>query len=135
MRITKVVREHMEEVLSAKRLEANKKERAEYEARRKDCTTELSRLLDSIQDEALGILCKYNMDEEIKCWGSMAEAVKSIFEFKPQYIKNEAEEVVYNASARNRKAFQDEEIKRIELEAALGANKDEFMAMLAAVTF
>lgn len=56
MRITKVVREHMVQVIGAKRLEANKKERTEYEARRKSCEEELDKLLGSIAEDAFAIL-------------------------------------------------------------------------------
>lgn len=135
MRITKVVREHMEQVIGAKRLEANKEERAEYEARRKNCQEELGKLLNSISDDAFSILRKYGMDEEVKLWGDKRCAFEAIFDFKPQYIKNEAEEDIFNANARSRKATQDAEIKRIELEAALGADREAFMAMLEAVSF
>lgn len=46
MKITKVIREYMEEVLNAKRNEANKKACANYDARRKACIH--SRLLSEI---------------------------------------------------------------------------------------
>lgn len=135
MRITKVVREHMESVLGAKRLEANKKERAEYEARRENCRKELDRLLNEISDDVFDILQKYGMDEEVKVWGRNCSAPEAIFNFRPEYITNAFEEDIFNTNARSRKATQDAEIKRIELEAALGADKKAFMAMLEAVTF
>lgn len=135
MRITKVVREHMEQVIGAKRLEANKKERAEYEARRKSCEEELDKLLNSIAEDAFDILRKYGMDDEVKIWGDKRYAFEAIFDFKPQYIANASEEEIFNINARSRKATQDAEIKRIELEAALGADREAFMAMLEAVTF
>ena len=135
MRITKVVREHMEQVIGAKRLEANKKERAEYDARRKSCREELDKLLNSINEDVLDILRKYDMDEETMYYGRKRSAPEAIFQFYDQYITNASEEEIYNTNARSRKATQDAEIKRIELEAALGADKEAFMAMLEAVTF
>lgn len=135
MRITKVVREHMEEVLNAKRSEANKEERAEYEARREKCRKELERILNDISDDVFDILRKYGMDEEVKVWGHNHCAPEAIFDFKPQYITNASEEEIFNINARSRKATQDKEMKRIELEAALGADREAFMAMLEAVTF
>ena len=135
MRITKVVREHMESVLGAKRLEANKKERAEYDARRKSCKEELDKLLNSITEDALDILRKYGMDEEVVRYGRKGSAPEAIFQFYDQYITNASEEEIFNTNARSRKATQDAEIKRIELEAALGADREAFMAMLEAVTF
>lgn len=135
MRITKVVREHMESVLGAKRLEANKKERAEYDARRKSCKEELDKLLNSITEDTLDILRKYGMDEEVVRYGREGSAPKAIFQFYDQYIRNASEEEIFNTNALSRKATQDAEIKRIELEAALGADREAFMAMLEAVTF
>lgn len=139
MRITKVIREYMEEymeeVLTKKRLEANNNERAEYDARCKDCEEELEKLLNTIHEEASRILRKYDMDEETTAFGSKQDAFNAIFSFRPQYIENAEEEKVFEANAHKRYETQKEEMKRIELEAALGADKDAFMAMLEAVTF
>ena len=135
MRITKVIRDYMEEVLSKKRLEANNNERAEYDARREKCKEELQKLLITINEDALHILRKYGMDEEVKVYGNMKSAPEAIFGFNPLYIKNAEEEKVFETNAHNRYETQKEEMKRIELEAALGADKDAFMAMLEAVTF
>lgn len=135
MRITKVIRDYMGEVLSKKRLEANNKEKAEYDARREECKEELGKLLTSINEDALRILRKYGMDEEVKCYGNMKNAPEAIFSFNPLYIKNAEEEKVFETNAHNRYETQKEEMKRIELEAALGADKEAFMAMLEAVTF
>ena len=135
MRITKVIRDYMGEVLSKKRLEANNNERAEYDARREKCKEELGKLLTSINEDAIRILRKYGMDEEVKAYGNMKSAPEAIFNFNPLYIKNAEEEKAFNDNADKRYATQKEEMKRIELEAALGADKDAFMAMLEAVTF
>ena len=135
MRITKVIREYMEDVLTKKRLEANNNERAEYDARREECKEELQKLLNTIHDEAYRILRKYGMSERTLIYGCETDAFKAIFDFKPQYIKNIEEEKAFSDNAASRYATQKEEMKRIELEAALGANKDAFMAMLEAVTF
>lgn len=135
MRITKVIREYMEEVLTKKRLETNNNERAEYDARREKCREELGKLLTSINEDALHILRKYGMDAEVKVYGNMKNAPEAIFSFSPSYIKNAEEEKTFNDNASKRYATQKEEMKRIELEAALGADKDAFMAMLEAVTF
>ena len=135
MRITKVIRDYMGEVLSKKRLEANNNERAEYDARREKCKEELGKLLTSINEDALHILRKYGMDGEVKVYGNMKSAPEAIFNFNPMYVKNAEEEKAFETNAHNRYETQKEEMKRIELEAALGADKDAFMAMLEAVTF
>lgn len=135
MRITKVIRDYMGEVLSKKRLKANDNERAEYDARRKECKEELKKLLTSINEDALRILLKYGMDGEIKVYGNIKSTPEAIFDFNPVYVKNAEDEKVFETNARNRYETQKEEMKRIELEAALGADKDAFMAMLEAVTF
>lgn len=135
MRITKVIRDYMGEVLSKKRMEANNNERADYDTRRKDCGEELGELLNTIHEETSRILRKYNMDEETFAFGSKQDAFKAIFSFRPQYIMNAEEEKTFSNNAQKRYATQKEELKRIELEAALGADKDAFMAMLEAITF
>lgn len=135
MRITKVIRDYMGEVLSKKRLEANNNERAEYDARREKCKEELQKLLITINEDAFHILRKYGMDEEVKVYGNMKSTPEAIFSFNPLYVKNAEEEKAFETSAHNRYETQKEEMKRIELEAALGADKDAFMAMLEAVTF
>ncbi len=135
MRITKVIRDYMGEVLSKKRLEVNNNERAEYDARRKECKEELGKLLTTINEDAIRILRKYGMDEEVKVYGDMKSTPEAIFDFNPLYVKNAGEEKVFETNAHNRYETQKEEMKRIELEAALGADKDAFMAMLEAVTF
>ena len=135
MRITKVIREYMEEVLSKKRLEANNNERAEYDARREKCREELGKLQNTINEDALSILRKYGMDTEVKVYGNMKNTPEAIFNFNPIYVKNAEEEKVFETNATKRYETQKEEMKRIELEAALGADKDAFMAMLEAVIF
>lgn len=135
MRITKVIRDYMGEVLSKKRLEANNNERAEYDARREKCKEELQKLLITINEDAFHILRKYGMDEEVKVYGNIKSTPKAVFNFNPLYVKNAEEEKIFETNAHNRYETQKEEMKRIELEAALGADKDAFMAMLEAVTF
>ena len=135
MRITKVIRDYMEEVLSKKRLEANNNERAEYDARREKCKEELQKLLITINEDAFHILRKYGMDEEVKVYGNIKSTPEAVFNFNPLYVKNAEEEKIFETNAHNRYETQKEEMKRIELEAALGADKDAFMAMLEAVTF
>ena len=135
MRITKVIRDYMGEVLSKKRLEANNNERAEYDARREKCKGELQKLLTTINEDTLRILRKYGMDEEVNAYGNMKNTPETVFSFNPLYIKNAKEEKAFETSANKRYETQKEEMKRIELEAALGADKDAFMAMLEAVTF
>ena len=135
MRITKVIREYMEEVLTKKRLEANKNERAVYDTRREKCKEELQKLLTSINEDALHILRKYGMDTEVKVYGDMKDTTEAVFNFVSTYVKNTEEEKAFETGAHDRYMTQKDEMKRIELEAALGADKDAFMAMLEAVTF
>ena len=75
------------------------------------------------------------MDEEVKVYGNIKSTPEAVFNFNPLYVKNAEEEKIFETNAHNRYETQKEEMKRIELEAALGADKDAFMAMLEAVTF
>lgn len=64
MKITKIIREFMEETLSEKRVAANKAARADYDARRKACMEEIEVLRESMREPVENILRKYDMDME-----------------------------------------------------------------------
>lgn len=91
MKITKVIREFMEETLSAKRLEANNKARADYDARRKACIEELKALRESIREPVENILRKYNMDTEYKWCPYVRQAFDEVWKMNENRIQNEIE--------------------------------------------
>lgn len=133
MKITKVIREYMEETLSAKRLEANKKGRADYDARRKACLEELETLRESMRESVENILRKYDMDMEYKWCSTMHPMFNEVWEMNKNYIQNQTELTAISEKERERMETQKTAIRDIELEMALGGDKAKFMEMLANV--
>ena len=129
MKITKVIREYMEETLSAKRLEANKKSRADYDARRKACIEEIEALRESMREPIENILRKYGMDME---YGS--DIPKPMFDeiwyMHDSSIQNQTELTAIRKKEQGRMETQKTAIRNIELEMALGGDKAKFMEML-----
>ena len=130
MKMTKVIREYMEEVLSAKRLEVNKEARADYDARRNACIEELKALRESMREPVENILRKYDMDMEYKWCSDMHPMFNEVWEMNYGRIQYQTDLAIIRhketKSAENqRKAMND-----IELEMALGGDKEKFMEML-----
>lgn len=130
MKITKTIREFMEETLSEKRAAANKEARADYDARRKACIEEIEALRESVREPVENILRKYNMDTEYtQCYDpkSMFDEVWYMHDGSIRN-KNELDSILTNE--RNRMETQKKAMRDIELEMALGGNKEKFMEML-----
>ena len=132
MKITKVIREYMEETLSAKRLKANKETRADYDARRKACIDELEALRESMREPIENILRKYGMDMEYGSYkpGPMFD---EIWYMHDSSIQNQTELTAIREKERGRMETQKKAIRDIELEMALGGDKAKFMEMLSNV--
>lgn len=133
MKMTKVIREYMEETLSAKRLEANKKGRADYDARRKACLEELEALRESMREPVENILRKYDMDMEYKWYSDVRQTFDDVWKMNKNYIQNQTELTAISEKERERMETQKTAIRDIELEMALGGDKAKFMEMLSNV--
>lgn len=133
MKMTKVIREYMEETLSAKRVEMNKKARADYDARRKACIDELNALRESMREPVENILRKYDMDMEYKWCSSMYSMFNSVWDMNESRIQNQNELTVIRDKETKRAENQRKAMHDIELEMALGGDKAKFMEMLANV--
>lgn len=130
MKITKVIREYMEETLSAKRLEANKKARADYDARREACIDELKALRESIREPVENILRKYDMDTEYKWCSNVNPMFDEVWEMNEGRIQNQDELAIIRNKETERAVNQRKAMHDIELEMALGGDKAKFMEML-----
>lgn len=132
MKMTKVIREYMEETLSAKRVEMNKEARADYDARRKACVDELEALRESMREPIENILRKYGMDMEYGSYnpGPMFD---EIWYMHDSSIQNQTELTAIREKERRRMETQKKAMRDIELEMALGGDKAKFMEMLANV--
>ena len=132
MKMTKVIREYMEETLSAKRVEMNKEARADYDARRQACIDELEALRESMREPVENILRKYGMDMEYGSYkpGPMFD---EIWYMHDSSIQNQTELTAIREKERGRMETQKKAMRDIELEMALGGDKAKFMEMLANV--
>ena len=133
MKMTKVIREYMDETLSAKRVEMNKKARADYDARRKACIDELKALRESMREPIENILRKYDMDMEYKWYYDMHPTFNEVWDMNENRIQNQNELTVIRDKETKREENQRKAMHDIELEMALGGDKAKFMEMLANV--
>ena len=132
MKMTKVIREYMEETLSAKRVEMNKEARADYDARRKACIDELEALRESMREPVEKILRKYDMDMEYGSYNPKP-MFDEIWYMHDSSIQKQTELTAIREKERGRMETQKKAMRDIELEMALGGDKAKFMEMLANV--
>lgn len=135
MKITKVIREYMEETLSAKRLEADKKARADYDARRKACIKEIETLRESQRGLIENILRKHGMDTEFARSYYPKSMFEEVWDMHDSNIQNQTELDAIRKKERDRMETQKRAIRDIELEMALGGDKAKFMGMLENIRF
>ena len=137
MKFTKVIRSFMEKTLSEKRYAANKAdpETQAYLNRKQHAVDEIRAIVDRARKEAQEVLNCYGMDMEVRRYGEKEEASKSVIQFFDQYVKNEKEVKAQNEREGARYKHQADIMEQIELDCALGADKESFMAMLNSATF
>lgn len=137
MKFNKVIREYMEKVLNEKRTIADKAdpETLAYLNRKQHAENEIQAIVDRARKEAQEVLDRYGMDMEVRTFGSMEDASKAIISFHNQYVKSEKEFKAQNEREGARYKHQASIMEQIELDCALGADKESFMAMLNSATF
>lgn len=126
MKITKIIREFMEETLSEKRVAANKAARADYDARRKACMEEIEVLRESMREPVENILRKYDMDMEY----ARKPMFDEVWYVCNSNIQNQKELAIIRKKETERAETVKKAIHDIELEMALGGNKERFIEML-----
>ena len=137
MKFTKVIRSYMEKTLNEKRCAANKAdpETQAYLNRKQHAEDEIRAIIDRARNEAQEVLDRYGMDMEVLRYGEMEDASKVIVQFFDQYVKSGKETKAQSERERARYQHQVDIMEQIELDCALGADKESFMAMLDKVTF
>lgn len=137
MKFTKVIRSFMEKTLSEKRCAVNKAdpETQAYYNRKQHAVDEIQAIVDRARKEAQEVLDRYGMDMEVRRYGEKEDASKSVIQFCYQYVKNEKEVKAQNEREGARYKHQADIMEQIELDCALGADKESFMAMLNSATF
>ena len=136
MKFTKVIRSYMEKTLNEKRC-ANKAdpETQAYLNRKQHAKDEIRAIVDRARDEAQEVLDRYGLDMSIRFYGDMVDASKAIISFHDQYVKSEKEFKAQIEREDARYKRQADIMEQIELDCALGADKESFMAMLNSATF
>lgn len=138
MKFNKVIREYVEKELTAKRLEANKADvmTASYLADRDEAIAEIKIYLREVNREITKILQAHNMDyTTARVYGEprpIAEAILRLYETE---VCNQNMRSAIRDRESKRYEFQKAEMERIELECALGADKEAFMKMLSEISF
>ena len=137
MKFTKVIRSYMEKTLNEKRNIANNTdlETQAYLNRKKCAENEIQAIIDRAQKEAREVLDRYGMDMEARRYGEKEDASKAIIQFYNQYVRNEKEVNAQRERESARYKHQADIMEQIELDCALGADKETFMAMLDKATF
>ena len=137
MKFTKVIRSYMEKTLNEKRCAANKAdpETQAYLNRKQHAEDEIRAIVDRARNEAQEVLDRYGMDMEVLRYGEIEDTSKVIVQFFDQYVKSEKETKAKDERERARYQHQVDIMEQIELDCALGADKESFMAMLDKVTF
>lgn len=137
MKFTKVIRNYMEKVLNEKRCAANKAdpETQAYLNRKKCAENEIQAIVDEARYKVREVLDRYGMDMAVRSYGGMEDATKSIVPFNNQYVKSEKEFKAQSKREIERYNRQANIMEQIELDCALGADKETFMAMLDKATF
>ena len=137
MKFTKVIRSYMEKTLNEKRCAANKAdpETQAYLNRKQHAKDEIRAIVDRARNEAQEVLDRYGLDMSIRFYGDMVDASKAIISFNDQYVKSEKEFKAQIEREDARYKHQADIMEQIELDCALGADKESFMAMLNSATF
>lgn len=137
MRFTKVIRDYMEKTLNEKRMAVNKAdpETQAYLNRKQCAENEIRGIIDAARNEVQKVLDRYGMDMKVSPYGGEKDASEAIIQFYNQWVKNEKEAKARDERERSRYATQKNIMEQIELDCALGADKESFMAMLNNATF
>ena len=137
MKFTKVIRSYMEKTLDEKRDIANKAdpETQAYLNRKQHAEDEIRAIVDRARNEAQEVLDRYGMDMEVRRYGEKEEASKAVIQFCDRYVNSEKETKAQSERERACYQHQEDVMEQIELDCALGADKESFMAMLNSATF
>lgn len=127
MRLTKVLKEFVEEQLNEARYKANKEARAEYEERKKTCEEAIKLYLATeVNPHIEALLANYSMDLTASRWGEAGPAPEVILPLYSSGILNKEESIALDNAERARKKKQDELMKQFTLDCELGVDKENF---------
>lgn len=128
MRVTKAMKDYVEAQMTDKRIIINKAYRAEYDARKEACMAECEAIVAAANKQILAILERYNFSYQ-KGYRNQP------LDIYPQDVRNQAEWDDICDHERKLYRRQQDMFRQFVLECDLGVNKDEFYAMVAAISF
>lgn len=132
MKLTKVLREYVEEQMNKARYEANKEASASYKKRREDVEAEIKEYLAEVVNPHIEAILKANdMDLEVSRYGDKMSSAEAILPLCSQYILNKEESIALDEAERKRREKQVEAMKKFAIECELGIDKDEFYEKVA----
>lgn len=132
MKLTKVLREYVEEQMNKARYEANKEASASYKKRREDAEAEIKEYLAKVVNPHIAEILKANdMDLEVSRYGDKMSAAEAILSLYSQYILNKEESMALDEEEKKRRTKQSEAMKKFAIECELGIDKDEFYEKVA----
>ena len=126
MRVTKAMKDYVRAEMDKKREVLVKAHEAEYEAQRQACQDECKKIYQAALAQIHEIMTSYGMDIR-NSWEPVS--------WSPHYIKNIEREEENRDYRRKLSDQQDKMFSQFILECDLGINKDEFYAMVAAISF
>lgn len=135
MRVTKVMREYVENQLNEKRYALGKEYRASYDARRKECSDLIKEKVKAFREEIDAILVSYDMNNPAIKREEYGYNPHEVISFHDGYITNTKEVEAHQAYDRKLYNRQKEMLNAFYLECDLGINKEEFLAAVAAMNF
>lgn len=133
MKLTKILREKTIKELDNARHEADKKARADYEARRKNAEAEIDALIDGITPAVIAILEKYGMDSKYAT-NKTAKAngsYNSVICLRDRDICNNEESKKLRDDETARYHKQQQLVEDFAIECELGVEKANFLEALA----
>ena len=127
MRLTKVLKEFVEEQLNEARYKANKEAGAEYGERKKTCEEAIKLYLATeVNPHIEAILMNYSMDLTVSRYGSTRPAPEVILSFNSSHILNKEEVGILDDAEKARRNKQAELMKQFTLDCELGVDKENF---------
>lgn len=138
MRVTKAMKEYVEENLNKKRIASNKAYSKDYEERKKLACEEIEKLMETVYPQINEILVKYNMTVVVKetGWSSKKEycreIVRSVYD---SAIRNEEEFDDIRNFERENHIKQEKMLKDFILECDLGIDKEQFFQKVEGMSF
>ena len=130
MRVTKRMKEFVEEQVRNEMYAKNKADREGYEARKEAADEEIKVYLAEVNKRIAEIAKKHSLDVEVDRYGSKTEIGRAVLSYSSSYLTNAVEVDAIKNRERERNKAVSAMIEKFLLECDLGMDKDEFYASI-----